>query len=42
MSMDAGSVGEHVLGEGEGEDFIKDGAEVASGFGSSSVVSDVF
>lgn len=33
MSVDAGSVGEHMLGEGEGKDFVEYGAEVASGFG---------
>ena len=33
MSVDAGSVGEHMLGEGEGKDFVESGAEVASGFG---------
>ena len=33
MSMNARSVGEHMLGEGEGKDFVEDGAEVAGGFG---------
>ena len=42
MSVDAGSVGEHMLGEGEGKDFVEYGAEVAGGFGGGGEMFHVF